>query len=60
MATQLRRVTLWGGPMDGEAFLVTADWDGMYLPVPGEERRAIYEPDTDGDPDRWLHRGWIA
>ncbi|MBG0819080.1 hypothetical protein [Planomonospora sp. ID82291] len=54
--TELRQVTLQGGPLDGRAFLVSADSDGAYLSVPGSPG-GLYEPVPGGDPDAWFYGG---
>lgn len=54
------RVRLAGGPLDGGTIAVDGDDEaGAYMVVPGWSRRAIYEPDPDGDPRVWLFRGEI-
>ncbi|MEV7122257.1 hypothetical protein [Kitasatospora griseola] len=55
---------LCGGPLDGQLIQVT-DWTpdqlstGGYLIVPGDERRADYEPLQDGGAPRWHFQGYI-
>ncbi|MGW4426588.1 hypothetical protein [Streptosporangium sp. NPDC004631] len=58
-----RQVTLTGGPLDGMEF---PDPDpespdpGAYMTVPGEDRRAVYEPHPGEDPAVWHHQGYIG
>lgn len=61
--TDTRTVELIGGPHDGLRFPAQPPGefgDGAHMIVPGEMSRAIYEPDEDGDRDRWTFRGWIG
>ncbi|GHH67677.1 hypothetical protein GCM10017673_15070 [Streptosporangium violaceochromogenes] len=32
---------------------------GAYMVVPGETRRAVYEPLPGQDPTTWHHQGWV-
>lgn len=57
-----RTVQLVGGPLDGMTFSPDPDDPdpGAYMIVPGEQARAIYEPQDGDDPDRWHHTGWVG
>lgn len=58
-----RRVTLYGGPLDGMDIgeQPIGDDPGAYMIVPGEMSRAIYEPDPPpADQGRWVYRGMIG
>lgn len=59
---QVRTAHLIDGPLDGLQVDVT-DWSddeiatGVLHVVDGWEMRADYEPESDGDPLRWLYHG---
>lgn len=58
-----RDIRLMGGPLDGTAFPdpdPSSSDPGAYMVVPGDDRRAVYEPDPDGAPKVWHHRGYIG
>ncbi|GHE47116.1 hypothetical protein GCM10017673_56160 [Streptosporangium violaceochromogenes] len=60
--TDTQQVTLYGGPLDGMVLPdqpVTED-PGAYMIVPGEARRAVYEPVPGGSPEVWHRRGYIG
>lgn len=57
-----RDVHLMGGPLDGMVLpdQPVTDDPGAYMVVPGEERRAVYEPRPGEDPTVWHHQGYTG
>ncbi|WP_189240680.1 hypothetical protein [Planomonospora parontospora] len=56
MSTELKRVALIGGPLDGREFFVGIASEGAYVSVPGRPG-GLYGSTPDEDPDVWVYGG---